>query len=75
MMHKRTLALLATPLIAGVNLVNAAGNIFQGNSIMIIPSNTSTYPGDASFTASNFYCYVADEGYLSFGWYVSLMNT
>ena len=43
-------------------------SIFQGNSVIIVPSNTSRYPGDASYRASNFYCYATPRGYLSFGW-------
>ncbi|KAI0837757.1 hypothetical protein F5Y06DRAFT_63792 [Hypoxylon sp. FL0890] len=45
--------------------------IFQGNSIIMTPSSSSRYPGDAHFRASNFYCYATAQGYLSFGWWLS----
>ncbi|KAM0526582.1 hypothetical protein D7B24_006862 [Verticillium nonalfalfae] len=44
--------------------------IFQGNSILITPPKESHYPGNATFSASNFYCFAMPSGYLSFGWWL-----
>jgi len=68
-----SLATMVPALLAAATWIpdsSATGQIFQGNSIMIVPSKTSHHPADASFTASNFYCYFTPRGYLSFGWYV-----
>ncbi|KAK5999260.1 hypothetical protein PT974_01653 [Cladobotryum mycophilum] len=73
-MHQPT-ALLATILAATAAAHPSAqsahaGTLFQGNSIVIQPHNTSHHPADATIWAANFYCYMTEKGYFSFGWWL-----
>jgi hypothetical protein len=43
--------------------------IFHGTSIVLYPNASSSWPGNSTFVAANFYCYFTSSGYLSFGWY------
>lgn len=54
--------------------VVAQNNIFHGTSVVLYPNTTSKYPGDSTFVGANFYCYFTPVGYLSFGWYVILVE-
>lgn len=42
--------------------------LFHGTSIVIIPSSETSSPANSTLRAANFYCYMADQGYFSFGW-------
>src|SRR5207248_10335798 len=37
-------------------VVAAQNNLFHGTSVVLYPNETSTYPGDSTFVAANFYC-------------------
>ncbi|KAK4449033.1 hypothetical protein QBC34DRAFT_463613 [Podospora aff. communis PSN243] len=55
--------------------LTTANDLFQGNSILIRPSETSVYPKDANITSAHFYSYITDEGYFSFGWWLDATPT
>lgn len=42
--------------------------LFHGTSIVILPTNGTSSPANSTLKAANFYCYMADQGYFSFGW-------
>ncbi|THV49682.1 hypothetical protein BGAL_0184g00240 [Botrytis galanthina] len=44
--------------------------LFHGTSVVIIPSNQTSAPGNSTLLAANFFCYMGTRGYFSFGWYV-----
>ncbi|KAH6628921.1 hypothetical protein F5144DRAFT_328973 [Chaetomium tenue] len=45
--------------------------LFHGTSIVILPANGTSSPANSTLKAANFYCYMADQGYFSFGWWVN----
>ena len=61
------LALLATAASASTADQPA---LFHGTSVVIIPSNETSSPVNSTVRAANFFCYMAEEGYFSFGWLV-----
>jgi hypothetical protein len=42
--------------------------LFHGTSVVIIPSNETSAPENSTVLAANFFCYMGDKGYFSFGW-------
>ena len=44
--------------------------LFHGTSVVLLPSNENSSPANSTVLAANFFCYLADEGYFSFGWYI-----
>jgi hypothetical protein len=42
--------------------------LFHGTSVVIIPSNETSAPGNSTILAANFFCYMGEKGYFSFGW-------
>jgi len=47
--------------------------LFHGTSLVILLSNSSSSPADSTILAANFFCYMVDNGYLSFGWYLPFL--
>jgi len=45
--------------------------LFHGTSVVILPSNETSSPVNSTVRAANFFCYMAEEGYFSFGWWVT----
>ncbi|KAK3290155.1 uncharacterized protein B0H64DRAFT_453125 [Chaetomium fimeti] len=45
--------------------------LFHGTSVVILPSNGTSSPSKSTLKAANFYCYMTDQGYFSFGWWVN----
>ncbi|KAK4098327.1 hypothetical protein N658DRAFT_225247 [Parathielavia hyrcaniae] len=45
--------------------------LFHGTSVIIIPSNETSSPANSTLLAANFFCYMGDQGYFSFGWWVN----
>ncbi|KAK0664511.1 hypothetical protein QBC41DRAFT_306511 [Cercophora samala] len=45
--------------------------LFHGTSVVIIPSSETSSPANSTVRAANFFCYMAEEGYFSFGWWVT----
>ncbi|KAK4205031.1 hypothetical protein QBC40DRAFT_65403 [Triangularia verruculosa] len=69
-----TLTLLAVA--AGFVSAQQQPALFHGTSVVILPSNETSSPVNSTVRAANFFCYMAEEGYFSFGWWVtpSLQN-
>ncbi|KAI5919277.1 hypothetical protein F4810DRAFT_511249 [Camillea tinctor] len=44
--------------------------LFHGTSVVILPDSESPSPTKSSLRAANFFCYMTDQGYFSFGWWV-----
>ncbi|KAI1485989.1 hypothetical protein F5X96DRAFT_689523 [Biscogniauxia mediterranea] len=44
--------------------------LFHGTSVVILPDGESPSPTKSSLRAANFFCYMTDKGYFSFGWWV-----
>lgn len=43
--------------------------LFHGTTAVIMPSNETFSPAGSTILAANFFCYMTDVGYFSFGWY------
>ncbi|CAG8950777.1 hypothetical protein HYFRA_00002992 [Hymenoscyphus fraxineus] len=44
--------------------------IFHGTSVVVYPNASTSWPGNSTFVAANFYCYFTSSGYVSFGWWL-----
>ncbi|KAI0597591.1 hypothetical protein F4775DRAFT_602604 [Biscogniauxia sp. FL1348] len=44
--------------------------LFHGTSVVILPDSESPSPTKSRLSAANFFCYMTDRGYFSFGWWV-----
>ncbi|EPE24599.1 hypothetical protein GLAREA_08452 [Glarea lozoyensis ATCC 20868] len=51
-------------------LLAAPPGLFHGTSVVIIPSNETSDPGNSTILAANFFCYMGEKGYFSFGWWI-----
>ncbi|KAF1846588.1 uncharacterized protein K460DRAFT_395950 [Cucurbitaria berberidis CBS 394.84] len=60
--------LSALPATSGIH---APPQIFHGTSVIIQPSTGATSPANSTITTANFFCYMTNQGYISFGWWVS----
>ncbi|PLB45026.1 hypothetical protein P170DRAFT_479554 [Aspergillus steynii IBT 23096] len=58
---------------AGLGALNFPGGLpflFNGAALINHPNWTSQHPRDSTLEGANFFSYVTDKGYLSFGWWL-----
>ncbi|KAI8962425.1 hypothetical protein F5Y11DRAFT_194135 [Daldinia sp. FL1419] len=47
-----------------------SASLFHGTSVVIRPNSEAPSPANSTILAANFFCYMSNEGYFSFGWWV-----
>ncbi|KAL2147937.1 hypothetical protein VTI28DRAFT_3415 [Corynascus sepedonium] len=44
--------------------------LFHGTSVGIVPGDDTSSLANITVLGANFFCYMAEQGYFSFGWWV-----
>ncbi|KAL9035045.1 MAG: hypothetical protein Q9180_005068 [Flavoplaca navasiana] len=67
-LHRRFAFLASAACI--IRAVTSTSLLFHGTSVVIFPSHETPSPANSTLQAANFFCYMTDQGYFSFGWSV-----
>jgi len=71
---KQLIAFLAISVISMIPSTSASSAqqpaLFHGTSVGIVPGDDTSSLANITVLGANFFCYMAEQGYFSFGWYL-----